>query len=1189
MIPNKSNNNNGCTDNISSNCVVWQGPDLTCVNVCQGDTVSDVVAKFCDSLVECCEQSGVIDISTVNQYCLIEDYGQATTLQSLLNNIIDKVCRCCDSNAPGDGRSNDPAPGFGPCDCVMPIPECLRKSAQDYLNTTSPVTSMVLHNNTTGKGYAHFLAERLCNLSSALGLLQSQVNNIDARVTYIEQNCCDQSVQPPVSVVAPNSTGTNRPQRIDSVVVALDETYGVQTRALGTADQLTTAVAYTPAYSQRKVLSGTGVMAGIRGWITNPKNMAQSFQNLWITMNDTRNAVENLSETVGKPSCSDIIYDVKASINKDSGGSVKSLVFDFQGTSLPTTFTQCNSRGTKITITDASLNTVTKYIDLSSYQNNAPYSLPTEGMGNLDLGSNYSVRVDFCTSDGDTTCQEIQNFTIENELSCGSVVIGTVTADTIPFTVSASLPANKGYIVTTELLTRTGSLINSRSNTWHGTTITGSFTNLNSNTQYQVRSVITQEGSTRKTECPMQLVSTTEPVCSTVIYTSASPNWKTSTADLQMGADTVTIATYNDGATQTKWQVGFDNTNTPIVTQAATTGTTGWVHNGSFINDELTTTPLTISGLTGSPVAPTGIVRSNLESGWKYLGTITSPNGKLYYLYASIDTTAHRVIQVVFSCTCDGLYIDSKQPVYYAKTSETIEVELEAVGYTQGGGTFTWNIATQPSNGSLRFKSGSPTAGKAVYEYTQDGTTMSSDSFVVTLTNDCGTSIGSHYIPILPAREIRYTTSDVIVFFDENSINIDDAKKIKASFNAVRAGFSSVTKPNFYYVAVNNTESGDYLKHVKACVENIGTFTDAGTYGAAISMPSTGAWYTDVMESGATLPSYWSGADAEYPPDIKVISFVNQVNANSTYGKSSVPATPVWTTPNEPTTSSGAKPAQYQEDYDAIIDITSSAAPTSAWGLQCQAQTNFPWVSGSIPFTVSQVVVPIISDTAGTTASVSLQAFAALQGATLLSLQEYNGTALGLERYRSYVGFPGIDLSKYLLTGVAPTNIPYSVTTHGASNTMVGLKDTGGLNYSMAVHSYIENGTEFDNTVNSIITTYFRGMFGLAATGSAGEPTNLGAQRMGGTSTYANHAGSATDACTAAKTATNLRKIYNVSGVEFDVTQRAYTTLSAAVNAQSEYELVNGRWYANGPGSTGVKVAQYSTTAPYWTGVTTCP
>ena len=155
--------------------------------------------------------------------------------------------------------------------------------------------------------------------------------------------------------------------------------------------------------------------------------------------------------------------------------------------------------------------------------------------------------------------------------------------------------------------------------------------------------------------------------------TSASPNWKMTTDDLQVGAETVTIATYNDGATETEWKAGFDNTNQPLITQASTTGTTGWVHNGEFINDELTTTPLTITGLTGSPLAPTGIVRSNLESGWKYLGTLTSPNGQLYFIYASIDTASHRVIQVVFSCTCDGLYIDSNQPVYYVRTGEKID------------------------------------------------------------------------------------------------------------------------------------------------------------------------------------------------------------------------------------------------------------------------------------------------------------------------------------------------------------------------------------------------------------------------------------------------------------------------------------------------------------------------------------
>ena len=31
---------------ISSNCVIWQGPDIPCIKLCTGDTVSDVVAKL---------------------------------------------------------------------------------------------------------------------------------------------------------------------------------------------------------------------------------------------------------------------------------------------------------------------------------------------------------------------------------------------------------------------------------------------------------------------------------------------------------------------------------------------------------------------------------------------------------------------------------------------------------------------------------------------------------------------------------------------------------------------------------------------------------------------------------------------------------------------------------------------------------------------------------------------------------------------------------------------------------------------------------------------------------------------------------------------------------------------------------------------------------------------------------------
>ena len=77
---------------------------------------------------------------------------------------------------------------------------------------------------------------------------------------------------------------------------------------------------------------------------------------------------------------------------------------------------------------------------------------------------------------------------------------------------------------------------------------------------------------------------------------------KTDESLLQTGANTLEIATYNDGVSQTKWQVGFDSSNAPIIVQASTTGVTGWNHQGSFINNELPTESLHIDGLVGSPV-----------------------------------------------------------------------------------------------------------------------------------------------------------------------------------------------------------------------------------------------------------------------------------------------------------------------------------------------------------------------------------------------------------------------------------------------------------------------------------------------------------------------------------------------------------------------------------------------------------
>ena len=52
MIPtNSSITTNGC-DNISSNCVIWQGPDIACIDLCSGDTISEVTKKIADKVAK---------------------------------------------------------------------------------------------------------------------------------------------------------------------------------------------------------------------------------------------------------------------------------------------------------------------------------------------------------------------------------------------------------------------------------------------------------------------------------------------------------------------------------------------------------------------------------------------------------------------------------------------------------------------------------------------------------------------------------------------------------------------------------------------------------------------------------------------------------------------------------------------------------------------------------------------------------------------------------------------------------------------------------------------------------------------------------------------------------------------------------------------------------------------------------
>jgi hypothetical protein len=94
----------------SSNCVIWGGPDIECINLCQGDTITDVTYKLALELCSIMDSLNVTnyDISCLNIACQPKDFNE------LLQAIIDKLCVEGPQGAVGPAGPTGPEGDLGP-------------------------------------------------------------------------------------------------------------------------------------------------------------------------------------------------------------------------------------------------------------------------------------------------------------------------------------------------------------------------------------------------------------------------------------------------------------------------------------------------------------------------------------------------------------------------------------------------------------------------------------------------------------------------------------------------------------------------------------------------------------------------------------------------------------------------------------------------------------------------------------------------------------------------------------------------------------------------------------------------------------------------------------------------------------------------------------------------------------------
>jgi hypothetical protein len=269
---------------ISSNCVIWQGPDIPCIKLCTGDTVSDVVAKLGTELCTIMDQ---LKVTNYDLTCLGINACPPEDFQALIQLLINKICELS-GITPTETKSS------GCPDCVVSVAPCFVEGTQ---------TTMQLVD------YVQMIANRICSILDEIGIINNQITSLDNRVTILENTPPPVFTLPEIPADCILPPGPNYP--IDQVIDALlnDDTLGycALLQATGTPGSIVNSV-LSQCISDT-TLSLASQAAGdfpietfaqyyFGTWVNNTTlttspTVANAINNIWIAICDIYNYLSN--------------------------------------------------------------------------------------------------------------------------------------------------------------------------------------------------------------------------------------------------------------------------------------------------------------------------------------------------------------------------------------------------------------------------------------------------------------------------------------------------------------------------------------------------------------------------------------------------------------------------------------------------------------------------------------------------------------------------------------------------------------------------------------------------------------------------------------------------------------------------------------------------------------------------------
>ena len=480
----------GCS-NISSNCVVWQGPDIECINLCKGDSVTEVVYKLA---LELCSLMDALDLKNYDLKCFSAGVCQPQTFQDFINILISKICALQDCN-PACSDSCNP--------CPTPVTTTTMAAATGTADEmyvpvakefqyTSPVGDLVTVMKVSD--YAQAIGYKVSSIVNSTNIIQDTLTSHSKRLAVLEDPANAPTFEMPT--VTPVGVLPKEATSMQLVLSATEQQFTELKNAIGDQNNILSNMQKLDFnINDAKSLSKPGTNVGsLRGFNTQPATFADVFGNMLIVLGDMRSALNNIMNNYMPNDCDAISLELTAAYKSNQ------LIIYVQGTLPAAYFSNTSVNGTLFVITDTSGNSISYNIDIFTIINNpVGYTIDISGT-RLNASNNLVITANpsFVHKTTKSMCKSALQYTLVNVATCPSIIC-TPLLNEIGFTFNTNA-GMQAYTV--NLYDSTGlNLITSQtfvSNVVQG--IVGKFEKLQSRTLYKVRVEIVMNGVTTPCE-----------------------------------------------------------------------------------------------------------------------------------------------------------------------------------------------------------------------------------------------------------------------------------------------------------------------------------------------------------------------------------------------------------------------------------------------------------------------------------------------------------------------------------------------------------------------------------------------------------------------------------------------------------------------------------------------------------------